>query len=361
MCVSVSKHRAEVCEALNVTVTPGPVTMCREGDNVTLSCQVSQMKRPSSLLVVRWVFSREAGEEHLIVKLNMRKAKYYGNYTKRFASPKLRLSEEEEGKAYNLQVLNVSREDGGRYACKVQEIRKHRNRWRASSNGTATTELKGQRKIASREDGRVRGSIEGVSTRCGPGSGRGTAASSWPVRPAPPRGRLQFLHVLPAAENRDGIWRLFEDVYLCAVLICSVGLVCMLLFLVVITCQYLQRKQRLKASYYLVKSPQNSSGETVTSVISSSPSLPRKEKKYKHTSKESPSKSPPDLPAKVPMGDKMRRPKLIKVQPRKVVLPKITEENLTYAELELVKPQPENKTACSGTVYAQILFEEKQV
>ncbi|KAI1894297.1 hypothetical protein AGOR_G00114370 [Albula goreensis] len=301
----------EVCEALNVTVTPGPVTMCREGDNVTLSCQVSQMKRPSSLLVVRWVFSREAGEEHLIVKLNMRKAKYYGNYTKRFASPKLRLSEEEEGKAYNLQVLNVSREDGGRYACKVQEIRKHRNRWRASSNGTATTELK--------------------------------------------------VHVLPAAENRDGIWRLFEDVYLCAVLICSVGLVCMLLFLVVITCQYLQRKQRLKASYYLVKSPQNSSGETVTSVISSSPSLPRKEKKYKHTSKESPSKSPPDLPAKVPMGDKMRRPKLIKVQPRKVVLPKITEENLTYAELELVKPQPENKTACSGTVYAQILFEEKQV
>lgn len=36
------------------------------------------------------------------------------------------------------------------------------------------------------------------------------------------------------------------DVYLCAVLICSVGLLCMCMFTVTITCQYIQRKQRLK-------------------------------------------------------------------------------------------------------------------
>lgn len=41
--------------------------------------------------------------------------------------------------------------------------------------------------------------------------------------------------------------------------------------------------------------------------------------------------------------------------------PKIVEENLTYAELDLVRPIPETKASCSGTVYAQILFEEQQL
>ena len=39
------------------------------------------------------------------------------------------------------------------------------------------------------------------------------------------------------------------DVYLCAVLICSVGLVCMCMFTVTVTCQYIQRKQRLKGLF----------------------------------------------------------------------------------------------------------------
>ncbi|XP_064173765.1 V-set and transmembrane domain-containing protein 4a isoform X2 [Anguilla rostrata] len=300
----------EVCAALNVTVTPGPVVMCPEGSNVTLSCRVSQRKWASSLLVVRWLYARQQGaQEHLIVKLNMRKGQFYGNYTRRFAQPKLRLSEEEEedeGRAFRLQVLRVSQDDEGRYVCRVQEIRKHRSRWRAFSNGTAAAELR--------------------------------------------------VHTLQAANNKEGIWRLFQDVYLCALLLCSIGLVCMFLFLVITSCQYLQRKRRLKATYNLVKSPQNSSGETVTSMIGSSPGLPRKQ-----TSKDPPSGMPPDIPLKAPMGEKTRRPKLLKVQPRKVVLPKITEENLTYAELELVKPQTETKTACTGTVYAQILFQEKQM
>lgn len=41
--------------------------------------------------------------------------------------------------------------------------------------------------------------------------------------------------------------------------------------------------------------------------------------------------------------------------------PKIVEESLTYAELDLVKPIPETKASCSGTVYAQILFGEQQL
>lgn len=41
--------------------------------------------------------------------------------------------------------------------------------------------------------------------------------------------------------------------------------------------------------------------------------------------------------------------------------PKIVEENLTYAELDLVKPIPDATAKRSGTVYAQILFEEQQL
>ncbi|KAG5855308.1 hypothetical protein ANANG_G00047740 [Anguilla anguilla] len=302
----------ELCQALNVTITPGPVAMSLERENITLSCQVSQKRKANSVLVVRWLFSAGGvGVEQLIVKLNMKRAKYYGNYTKRFGRPKLKLFEAKQGRTYNLLVLNISEEDRGLYICRVQEIRKNQNRWRSASNGTATTELR--------------------------------------------------VHVLPDTKSKEGIWQLFEDVYLCAVLICSIGLLCMCLFTVVITCQYLHRKQRTKTSYYLVKCPQSSSGETVTSVVSSSPVIPKKKKKYKKKTFQEDTETPPAIPAKAPIAERLRKPKLLKAQPRKVVLPKIAEESLMYAELELGKPLPETKAACTGTVYAQILFEEKQL
>ncbi|XP_041124809.1 V-set and transmembrane domain-containing protein 4-like isoform X2 [Polyodon spathula] len=283
----------EICEALNVTVSPGPVAMFMEGENVTLSCHVSQQKNSNSLLVVRWMFSVVPDEEYLLVKMNMRKVKMYGNYTKGFNQHKLQFSEGKTSKIYNLDIFNFSKEDKGNYTCKVQEIRKHQNKWRATSNGTGTAELR--------------------------------------------------------------------DLFFCAVLICSVGIICILLFTIIIICQCLFKKRRLKASYYLVKCPQNSSGETVTSVISSSPGQKRKEKKHKKKKAKENDDVPPDIPAKAPIPDTPRRPKLLKTQSRKVILPKIAEESLTYAELELVKPHPENKSACTGTVYAQILFEEKQL
>lgn len=43
------------------------------------------------------------------------------------------------------------------------------------------------------------------------------------------------------------------------------------------------------------------------------------------------------------------------------IQPKIAEENLTYAELELIKPHRAAKGVPSNTVYAQILFEENQL
>lgn len=44
-----------------------------------------------------------------------------------------------------------------------------------------------------------------------------------------------------------------------------------------------------------------------------------------------------------------------------ILQPKIVEENLTYAELDLMKPIPEPKASRGGTVYAQILFGEQQL
>lgn len=312
----------ELSDALNVTVTPGPVSMCMEGDNITLSCLVSQKKRSSSVLVLRWLYFPTPEDEHLVVRMGMKKAKYYGNYSKLFPQTKFLLWEENDGQLYRLLIKNVSREDGGNYTCKVQEIRKHRNKWRASSNGTGSMELR--------------------------------------------------VHHTPSTGKTDVIWRMFEDLYLCAVLICSIGLVCMLVFALTITCQHLQHKRRLQASYNLVKCPENSSGETVTSVSSCSPAMHRKEKRHKAQPRDvTEPPPPPQIPAKAPAPRKPRRTKLLKAQPTKTS--RVLEDSLTYAELELVKPKPvlktdmtgcaqlEPKTHCTGTVYAQILFVEKQV
>ncbi|XP_051531079.1 V-set and transmembrane domain-containing protein 4-like [Myxocyprinus asiaticus] len=302
----------DVCSSINVTVTPFPFTLVAEGDNATLSCQVTQRRWSASLPVVRWMFLPECGgEELLVARVNMQRAKFYGNYTKSFHKPKINLTVVKQGKIYNLLILNITEKDRGLYSCRVQEFKKHQERWKALTNSSASTQLR--------------------------------------------------VHVLPAARPKEELWSLFEDVYLCAVLVCCVGILCMCMFTVAVSCQYLQRKRRLKENYHLVKSPQNSSGETVTSLVSLSPALPKKKRKYKKKKITEQPDVPPVIPAKAPIADKIRKPKLLKPQPRKVVLPKIAEESLTYAELELMKPLPDAKTAKTGTVYAQILFEDKTV
>ncbi|CAL8260327.1 unnamed protein product [Arctogadus glacialis] len=306
----------DVCHSINVTVTPAPFTVAQEGENVTLSCVVSQRRRNTALPVVKWTFLPAAAErpedEVLVARVNMRKARFYGNYTKSFPWPKLKLTVVKQGKIFDLLVLNVSERDRGLYMCRVQEFRKHQERWKAFSNSTAATELR--------------------------------------------------VHVVPPTKPKESLLSLFQDVYLCAVLICSVGLLCMCLFTVTVTCQYIHRKQRLKDNYLLVKSPQYSSGETVTSVISGSPALPKKQRRYRKKRSRGPQEDiPPEIPAKAPIREKVRITKLLKPQPRKLVLPKILEESLTYAELELVKPIPETKSSSTGTVYAQIMFTERRL
>lgn len=76
--------------------------------------------------------------------MGIKKLKLYGNYTRRFPQPKFRLYEETEGEVFRLWIHSVAGPDQGFYTCRVQEIRKYRTTWRASSNGTGTTELTGR-------------------------------------------------------------------------------------------------------------------------------------------------------------------------------------------------------------------------
>ncbi|XP_016150393.1 V-set and transmembrane domain-containing protein 4-like [Sinocyclocheilus grahami] len=133
-----------VCSAINVTVTPSPFSVVAEGENITLSCQVSQRRRSTSLPVVRWMFQPESGgEELLVARVNMRRAKFYGNYTKSFCKPKIKLTVVKQGKIYNLLIMNISTQDRGLYSCRVQEFKKHHERWKASTNSSASTQLRG--------------------------------------------------------------------------------------------------------------------------------------------------------------------------------------------------------------------------
>ncbi|CAN9499845.1 unnamed protein product [Ophioblennius macclurei] len=340
---------SEVCHALNVTVTPGPIVLVTEKDNLTLSCLVSQRKRSNSVLILRWFFSPLAASpqplpslppslppptpepsQFLIVKIGIKKMKLYGNYTRQFPSGKFRLYDDAEGEEYRLRIVSLMGTDQGFYTCKVQEIRKHKNIWRASSNGTSTTQI--------------------------------------------------TVHISPEDRTGEGLRLLFADVYLCAVLICSLGLLSIFLFSLVLACQYLFRRHRLKANYLLVKCPESSSGETVTSSSSSSsssPSTQRRDTRQKNERRVTakppklPEEPPPHIPPKVPVAAKRpQKPRRLKTQPKRSTAPRVSQEDsLTYAELELVRPRqeppasscPDPAPSSPDTVYAQILFQEKQL
>lgn len=136
---------AEVCGALNVTVSPGPVVDYLEGENATLLCHVSQKRRKDSLLAVRWFFASPNSQEALMVKMTkLRVVQYYGNYSRSAFRQRLCLLEERQGALYTLSVLTLQPTDQGHYVCKVQEISKYRNKWTAWSNGSSATEMRGK-------------------------------------------------------------------------------------------------------------------------------------------------------------------------------------------------------------------------
>uniref|UniRef100_A0A8D2PDU7 V-set and transmembrane domain-containing protein 4 n=1 Tax=Zosterops lateralis melanops TaxID=1220523 RepID=A0A8D2PDU7_ZOSLA len=300
---------ADVCVALNVTVSPGPTVQYSEGDNATLYCHISQKRKTDNLLAVRWVFAASPTQEHLMIKMTkFGSVQYYGNYTHNFHKQRLHLLKEKHGTLYKFLILSLQQTDQGHYICKVQEIGKHKNKWTAWSNGTAATEI---RVISSKSSDH------------------------------------------PTFKKNHEAWKFFEDLYVYAVFVCSIGIISVLLFTLVILCQSLLRTNFLSLHYLhfpLTFGPVLcSSGETVTSVTSMSPLQPKKVKKKKEREK---LEQPPAIPAK---GMKTE------TEVFQILSPKITEENLTYAELELMKPIQEAKGISSMTVYAQILFEENKL
>ncbi|KAM8775277.1 V-set and transmembrane domain-containing protein 4 isoform 1-T1 [Rhynchonycteris naso] len=300
----------EVCWALNVTISPGPIVDYLEGENATLLCHVSQKRRKDSLLAVRWFFARPNSQEALMVKMTkLRLVQYYGNFSHSAYRQRLYLLEERQGVLYALSILSLRPADQGHYICKVQEISKHKNKWTAWSNGSSETEMR-VISLKTSED-------------------------------------LSF--------EKTETWAFFEDLYVYAVLVCCVGILSVLLFTLTIAWQSVFSKRKSRVRHYLVRCPQSSSGETVTSVTSLAPLQPKKGKRRKEKAD-----VPPAVPAKAPIAAAFHKPKLLKPQ-RKVGLPKIAEESLTYAELELVKPHQAAKGIPASTVYAQILFKENKL
>lgn len=160
---------AEICGALNVTVSPGPVVDYLEGENATLLCHVSQKRRKDSLLAVRWFFTRPDSQEALMVKMTkLRVVQYYGNFSRSTYRQRLRLLEERRGALYRLSILTLRPADQGHYVCKVQEISKHRNKWTAWSNGSSEVEMRGKCICFLWKGARDRSLVLPISARQGP-------------------------------------------------------------------------------------------------------------------------------------------------------------------------------------------------
>uniref|UniRef100_A0A670ZT24 V-set and transmembrane domain containing 4 n=1 Tax=Pseudonaja textilis TaxID=8673 RepID=A0A670ZT24_PSETE len=277
----------DICEALNVSVSPGPRTQHLIGDNVTLCCHVSQKRRRENLLAVRWVFALPSAQEYLMLKMTkFGVVQYYGNYTSHFYRRRLRLLEEKHRAMYTFLILNIQQAEQGHYICKVQEIGKQRNKWTSWSNGSASTE-------AGRE-------------AC-----------------------------LPA--DSAFLLRASADLSVYVVLMCSAGILSILLFALVTLCQTLSNRRRCH-------------GEPIANIQDSS----------------GPTCGGEGLLGGIWGGDVRAEgqpvpPRLADSGGPSVLQLKGREENLTYAELELLKPHQEVAGASAATVYAQILFQENSL
>ncbi|OCT72182.1 V-set and transmembrane domain-containing protein 4 [Xenopus laevis] len=201
------------------------------------------------------------------------------------------------GAGYHLMLRELRLSDQGQYTCRVQEVARHRNRWTAVSNGTAGTQL-----------------------------------------------RVTSLSV--SEENNLFSWNLFQDLYLYAVLLCCLGILSLLTFFLILLCQTIFHKRRTKVRWKYQHERCSDGSPSVTDLLSPPPSQRKKKKKNQEVD------TPPAIPVKGPSV------RLTKNTEKPLLLPRLVEEGLAYAELELMKSPPPVKEPTTNTVYAQILFEE---
>ncbi|KAG8137758.1 hypothetical protein E2320_004956 [Naja naja] len=294
---------ADICEALNVTVSPGPRTQHLIGDNVTLCCHVSQKRRRENLLAVRWVFALPSAQEYLMLKMTkFGVVQYYGNYTSHFYRRRLHLLEEKQRTTYTFLILNIQQAEQGHYICKVQEIGKQRNKWTSWSNGSASTEVQG-------------GSCQEDIPTFPPNVQQPLGWACF-ARPKAPLG--------PMKSDSAFLLRAPADLSVYAVLMCSAGILSILLFALVTLCQTLSNRRRSHVKCNLVKSPKKSLQEVGSpSKAAGPPGPPTHRKGSKAT------EAPPAVPAKAPTSHAFSKPKLLKPQ-GKVTLVSSTVEICPY-------------------------------
>ncbi|XP_078386859.1 V-set and transmembrane domain-containing protein 4a isoform X1 [Cetorhinus maximus] len=331
---------ADICKALKVIVTPGPVVEFTQGQRGTLFCRVSQQKRRNSYLSLVWLFSNSLYDNQRILRLNRTgHVQAFRNCRERRCE--LQFFEQGLAKVYVLIINKFHNSDEGRYRCKVQEIANLNRRWLSISNADNATEVKAVR-VPQSTTALVSESTSEASTLF--------------------EGPFRETSAVLISKNPKEEWRIFGDLYLYATLVCSLGIISVMLFAVIITCQTLKNRKKKRGRKYLTKGPNSSSGETVMSTGSMSLLQPKSEKK-----KIVVQDPPPPIPVKIPTRAASNKRRFLRKQDTKSILPRIVEDSLTYAELELVPTQPSapsNPTSPSSqsatTVYAKILFSENQ-
>ncbi|KAM5140878.1 V-set and transmembrane domain-containing protein 4 isoform 2-T2 [Mantella aurantiaca] len=286
---------AGLCYALNVTVYPSPWALYPLGGNASIWCSVSQKRKLDSLLTVRWVFSPGSEYEKTIGRIT----KYGNKHISANWSKKIELSNESSGQIYQLILTYLHPSDEGLYICRVQEVAQYRNHWSAVSNGTASTQLK--------------------------------------------------VTALTMPEEKQLLsWTLFQDLYLYGVLLCSLGILSLLTFFIILLCQTVMKRQHCKEKW---KCSHKRHCDKYLATDMMLPIPPKKKKKMKTDGEE----IPPIIPIKGPLINLDKKSKKPLQLPH---IARLREDGLAYAELELINLTTTKKDPTSGTVYAQIQFEE---
>ncbi|XP_062926408.1 V-set and transmembrane domain-containing protein 4a isoform X2 [Mobula hypostoma] len=306
----------DFCEALSVIVTPGPVVRFTEGQRGSLFCRVSQQRRRNSYLSLVWLFSNAENSNQRILRVNRT------GHVQAFRNCKehhceLQFFQQGAAKIFVLIIDKFHRSDEGRYRCRVQEITYLNRKWLSISNGENGTEV---------------------------------------------RVRLPQTTAVVIPQSTQQTWTVSKDLYLYVTLMCSVGILSVMLFAAVIVCQILKNRKKSKARKYLTNEPNSSSGEMVTNAGSSSIFQTKSGKKTIAAGD-----TPPPVPVKIPRREASTKRKFLKKHDAKSILPRIVEDSLTYAELELTPTHPTAPPVASSptpqsptTVYAKIFFSKNQ-
>ncbi|XP_053305813.1 V-set and transmembrane domain-containing protein 4 [Spea bombifrons] len=286
---------AGLCYTLNVTISPSPWVLHPVGENASLWCSVTQKRRKDSLLTARWIFSPDSGHEQIIGRITkFGTAHIAANWSHR---GDMSTDSTDKGYHFLLLLIDLRPSDQGHYTCRIQEVTRYRSRWIAVSNGTAVTQL-----------------------------------------------RVTSLTI--SEEKKLFTWNLFQDVYVYAVLLCCVGILSIMTFLLILLCQGIYHMRHSKVKWK--SSQERSCGQNPSSMDLWSV---QHHKKKRADDQE----APPAIPVKSPLISVTKNPQQFPL------LPQLVEEGLAYAELELMKSPVPVKDPKSTTVYAQILFEESSL